>query len=183
MTMMMTILQTGPPGVPGAEVLPGQPDGTLETVGLALLTYGLVQVLSRVLDRVLTARTESQHPAPAPSAPASGGFRDEDRRRLEKSFEMLTAERERLQRMGDTLADIHEQTRGLAELRARTDPVDGQPLMHCRARAVVEQLNTQQRLVGQALDELRTLNRQNETMLRKLRAVWRRVSRWRSTGG
>ncbi len=182
MTMMTTILQTGPPGVPGAEVLPGQPDGTLETVGLALLAYGLVQVLSRVLDKVLTARAAETHP-PAPSgAAAGGGFRDEDRRRLEKSFEMLTADRERLQRMGDTLADIHEQTRGLAELRVRTDPVDGQPLMNCRARVVVEQLNTQQRLVGQALDELRTLNRQNETVLRKLRALWRRVSRWRPGG-
>jgi hypothetical protein len=182
MTMMMTILQTGPPGVPGAEVLPGQPDGTLETVGLALLAYGLVQVLSRVLDKVLTARAAETHAPASSGASAAGGFRDEDRRRLEKSFEMLTADRERLQRMADTLADIHEQTRGLAELRARTDPVDGQPLMNCRARVVVEQLNTQQRLVGQALDELRTLNRQNETVLRKLRALWRRVSRWRMNG-
>lgn len=181
--MLMTmILQTGPPGVPGAEVLPGQPDGTLETVGLALLAYGLVQVLSRVLDKVLTARA-AESPTPGPAATAGGGFRDEDRRRLEKSFEILTAERERLQRMADTLADIHEQTRWLAELRGRTDVIDGQPLMNCRARVVVEQLNTQQRLVGQALDELRTLNRQNETMLRKLRALWRRVSRWRPGGG
>jgi hypothetical protein len=176
--VILTILQTGPPGVPGAEVLPGQPDGTLETVGLALLAYGLVQVLSRVLDKVLTART-GEASAPSPAGAAGGGFRDEDRRRLEKSFEILTAERERLQRMADSLADIHEQTRWLAELRGRTDPIDGQPLMNCRARVVVEQLNTQQRLVGQALDELRTLNRQNETMLRKLRALWRRVSRWR----
>jgi hypothetical protein len=181
--MLMTmILQTGPPGAPGAEVLPGQPDGTLETVGLALLAYGLVQVLSRVLDKVLTARTESQHPAPAPSAPANGGFRDEDRRRLEKSFEMLTAERDKLARLAEAMTAIQENTRWLAEQRGRTDPADGQPLMHCRARAMVDQLNTQQRLVGQALDELRTLNRQNETVLRKLRAVWRRISRWRPGG-
>jgi hypothetical protein len=175
MMIMLTILQTGPPGVPGAEVLPGQPDGTLETVGLALLAYGLVQVLSRVLDKVLTARA-AEHATPGPAA---DGFRDEDRRRLEKAFELLAAERERLQRMGEAVASIQEQTRWLGDQRSRADPVDGQPPFNCRARAVVEQLNTQQRLVGQALDELRRLNRQNETVLRKLRALWRRVSRWR----
>lgn len=179
--MILTLFQTGPPGsTAGAEVLPGQPDGTVETVGLALLAYGLVQLLSRVLDKLLTARTADQ--VPPAGAPTAGGFRDEDRRRLEKSFEMLTSERERLKRMTDTVAAIQEQTRWLAELRGRTDPADGQPPFHCRARAVVDQLNTQQRLVGQALDELRALNRQNETVLRKLRSVWRRVSRWRSGG-
>ena len=177
--MMLTLLQTVPPGAPGAEVLPGQPDGTLETVGLALLAYGLVQVLSRVLDKVLTARAAETHP-PAAGGAAGGGFRDEDRRRLEKVFDMLAADWERLQRMGEAVASIQEQTRWLAEQRGRVDPADGQPLMVCRARAVADQLNTQQRLVGQALDELRTLNRQNETMLRKLRAVWRRIGRWRA---
>jgi hypothetical protein len=175
MTMLM-ILQTGPPVVPGAEVLPGQPDGTLETVGLALLAYGLVQVLSRVLDKVLTART-AEHSTPGSAA--AGGFRDEDRRRLEKAFDMLAADRERLQRMAEAVAAIQEQTRWLGEARGHADPVDGQPMFNCRARVVAEQLNTQQRLVGQALDELRRLNRQNETVLRKLRALWRRVSRWR----
>lgn len=180
---MTMIVQTAPPVTPGAEVLPGQPDGTLETVGLALLAYGLVQVLSRVLDKVLTARAEHMSSAPpAPTPAAGGGFRDEDRRRLEKAFEMLTADRERMLRLADTMAEIHEHTRWLAEQRGRTDPADGQPLMYCRARVVADQLNTQQRLVGQALDELRTLNRQNETMLRKLRSVWRRVSRWRPGG-
>jgi len=173
---MMTILQAGPPGASGAEVLPGQPDGTLETIGLALLAYGLVQLLSRVLDKVLTARAEHSTPG---AAPATGGFRNEDRRRLEKAFEMLAAERERLQRLGEAVASIQEQTRWLGDQRGRADPVDGQPLFNCRARVVVEQLNTQQRLVGQALDELRSLNRQNESVLRKLRALWRRVSRWR----
>ncbi len=170
----MILFQSTPPGAPGGEVLSGQPDPTLETVGLALLAYGLVQLLSRVLDRLLATRAAEQ-PAPA----AGGGFRDEDRRRLEKSFEMLTADRERLQRLGEAVTAIHEQTRWIAEQRGRNDPVDGQPLMNCRARAMVEQLNVQQRLVDQALDELRALNRQNETVLRKLRAVWRRLARWR----
>ena len=163
-------------------MLPGQPDGTVETVGLALLAYGLVQVLSRVMDKVLTARAAETHPPASNGAAAGGGFRDEDRRRLEKSFEMLNADRERMQRLGDAVAAIQEQTRWLAEQRTRTDPADGQPLIQCRARVMVEQLNTQQRLVGQALDELRALNRQNETVLRKLRAVWRRISRWRPGG-
>jgi hypothetical protein len=44
---------------------------------------------------------------------------------------------------------------------------------------MLEQLNTQQRLVGQALDEIRSLNRQNETVMRRLRSVWRGVSRRR----
>src|SRR4051794_25199792 len=128
----MTILQTGPPGAPGAEVLPGQPDGTLETVGLALLAYGLVQLLSRVLDKVLTARAAERSTPGA--APTTGGFRNEDRRRLEKTFEMLSAERERLQRLGEAVASIQEQTRWLGDQRGRTDPVDGQPLFNCRAR-------------------------------------------------
>lgn len=177
--MMMTILQTGPPAVPGAEVLPGQPDGTLETVGLALLAYGLVQVLSRVLDKLLTARAAEHSPPPSAAAPSGGGFRDEDRRRLEKTLEMLTAEREKLARLTEAVSAIHDNTRWVAELRGRTDSADGQPLMVCRARVMVDQLNAQQRLVGQTLDELRSLNRQNETVLRKLRSVWRRVSRWR----
>ncbi|HEX2077413.1 MAG TPA: hypothetical protein VHG08_06875 [Longimicrobium sp.] len=170
--MNTIFFQSTPPAAPGAEVLSGQPDGTLETVGLALLAYALVQLLSRVLDRVLSAR------APEP-ATADGGFRDEDRRRLGKAFEMLTADRERLQRLAEAVDEIHEQTRWVAEQRGRVDLVDGQPVWVCRARPMLEQLNVQQRLVGQALDELRALNRQNETVLRKLRAMWRRLSRWR----
>lgn len=177
--MNLLYLQAAPSGapvpMPDGAVLSGQPDPTLETVGLALLAYGLVQLLSRVLDKVLTARA-AEGTAPGPGAPA---FRAEDRKRLEKAFEMLTADRERLQRIGDAVDAIQEQTRWLSEQRARTDPADGQPMWNCRARGMLEQLNTQQRLVGQALDELRSLNRQNETVMRRLRSVWRRVSRWR----
>lgn len=177
--MITTLLQAAPPGGPASAPAGAQPEAALETVGLALLAYGLVQLLARVIDKLLTARTADAAPAPTPGSDASGGFREEDRKRLEKAFQMLTADRERVQRLGDTVAAVQEQTRWLAEQRARTDPVDGQPAWNCRARGVLEQLQTQQRLVGQALDELRGLNRQNETMLRRLRAVWRRVSRWR----
>jgi septal ring factor EnvC (AmiA/AmiB activator) len=179
--VILILLQAAPSGVPGpgpgGAMVPGQTDPTLETVGLALLAYGLVQLLSRVLDKLLTARTaQAEHPPPPT---LTGGFRDDDRKRLEKTFEMLTADRERLRRMAEAIAEIHEQTRWIAEQRARTDSVDGQPMWNCRARGFTEQLNTQQRLVGQALDELRGLNRQNETMLRRLRALWRKVNRWR----
>jgi septal ring factor EnvC (AmiA/AmiB activator) len=180
--VILTLLQAAPSGVPGpgpgGALASGPTDPTLETVGLALLAYGLVQLLSRVLDKLLTARAAgADHPPPAT---LTGGFRDDDRKRLEKTFEMLTADRERLRRMADAISEIHDHTKWIAEQRARTDSVDGQPMWNCRARGFAEQLNTQQRLVGQALDELRGLNRQNETMLRRLRAVWKKLGRWRN---
>jgi septal ring factor EnvC (AmiA/AmiB activator) len=181
--VILILLQAAPSGVPGpgpgGALVPGSTDPTLETVGLALLAYGLVQLLSRVLDKLLTARA-AQADHPPPQSTVTGGFRDDDRKRLEKTFEMLTADRERLRRMADAIAEIHEATKWIAEQRTRTDSVDGQPMWNCRARGFAEQLNTQQRLVGQALDELRGLNRQNETMLRRLRAVWKKLGRWRS---
>lgn len=178
---MLILLQTAPSGVPGSGPgggFPGQVDPTLETVGLALLAYGLVQLLGKVLDKLLASRAAEGAPPPS-----SGNFRDEDRKRLARTFEMLTADRERLGRMEETVAAIQEQTRWLSEQRTRTDPQDGQPLWNCRARGVLEQLNAQQQLVGQALDELRTLNRQNETVLRRLRSVWLRLARWKKGGG
>jgi hypothetical protein len=180
---MLTLLQIAPSGAqgpgPGGGLLPGPVDPTVETVGLALLAYGLVQLLAKVLDKLLVTRT----PEGAPTQVIVPSFRDEDRKRLAKTFDVVTADRERLTRVEETLAAIQEQTRWLAEQRARTDPVDGQPTWNCRARGVMEQLNAQQQLVGQALDELRALNRQNETVLRRLRSVWRRMSRWKRGGG
>ncbi len=179
---MLILLQAAPSGVPGPGPgggFPGQVDPTLETVGLALLAYGLVQLLAKVLDKLLASRAADG----APTQVIVPSFRDEDRKRLAKTFEMLAADRERLGRMEETVAAIQEQTRWLAEQRARTDPLDGQPMWNCRARGVLEQLNAQQQLVGQALDELRTLNRQNETVLRRLRSVWRRLARWKKGGG
>ena len=77
--MNTIFFQTAPPGATGGEVLSAPPEATLETVGLALLAYGLVQLLSRVVDRLLATRASETVAA----APAAGGFRDEDRRRLE----------------------------------------------------------------------------------------------------
>lgn len=171
--MISLILQGVPSaGLPDGPVLPSHSDGTLETVGLALLAYGLVQLLARVLDKLLASRA-AESPAPVPS------FRAEDRKRLDKVFEMMTADRERLARVAEVVDEIREQTRWMDEQRGRVDPVDGQPVWNCRARGMLEQMNAQQRLLGQALEELRGLNRQNETVMRRLRSVWRRVSRWR----
>lgn len=181
--MFFHLIQGAPSGTPapgaGGALVPGLSDPAIETVGLALLAYGLVQLLGKVLDKLLASRTPDAPPPPPPA----GSFRDEDRKRLAKTFEMVAADRERLGRMEEAVGAIQEQTRWLAEQRTRTDPVDGQPMWNCRARGVLEQLNAQQQLVGQALDELRALNRQNETVLRRLRSVWRRLSRWKKGGG
>lgn len=129
--MFQTVQQPPSAGDPVAR----PPDATLETVGIALLAYGLVQLLSRVLDKVVTNRD---------AAPPS--FGPEDRKRLEQVAEILAAERDRFRRLS-------------------------------------EQLETQQRLVGVALDELRAVGKHNENVLRKLRALWLRVGRRRSDGG
>jgi hypothetical protein len=148
----------------------------LDTVGLALLSYGLVQLLAKLIDklplgRVLERRTDT-----------GGGFTEEDRKRLERTYELVTSDTERVDRMHQIIREIQEQTRWLAEQRSRTDPRDGEPMWNCRGRLLVERLDTQQRLVGQALDDLRELDKKHENALRKLRALWRRAGRRQSDG-
>lgn len=127
---------------PGSDPAAASPDGTLNTVGLALLAYGLVQLLSRVIDRIpVGGRGAGDRRADGHGA----GFSDEDRRRLAHVVEMAAEARDRQDRTGDALA-------------------------------------TQQRLIGQALDELREVRRENENLLRKLRALWRRIGRRRGDG-
>lgn len=112
------------------------PSDPVNTVGLALLAYGLVQVIAKVIDKIpwrgMTyeqSRRESKE-----------GFSDEDRKRLERTMELLNAESQRLERMQEALA-------------------------------------TQQRLVGQVLDETRITSQKIENNSRKLRAVWNRIGR------
>jgi hypothetical protein len=105
-------------------------DDPLSTVGLALLAYGLVQLLSKVIDRMTTGRSGL--------ADARGAFGEEDRKRLERSFELLAAGDQRLQRIAEAGA-------------------------------------TQQKLVGQVLDELRESTRKHEHLARKINAVWNRI--------
>lgn len=107
----------------------------LNTVGLALLAYGLVQLLSKVVDKLpLWGRATSERP----NGNERGSFSAEDRKRLERSCELIAVESQRLQRMQEALA-------------------------------------TQQRLIGQALDELRTVSSELRNVARKLRALWARV--------
>lgn len=104
----------------------------LNTVGLALLAYGLVQLLSKIVDKLPLWR------ATAGDGGARATFGDEDRKRLERACELIAAESQRLQRMQ-------------------------------------EALTTQQKLLGQALDELRSVSRELNTVNRKLRALWTRI--------
>ncbi|HEU0012600.1 MAG TPA: hypothetical protein VFQ45_02915, partial [Longimicrobium sp.] len=129
---------------------------------------------------VLCEKPMTRHVAEAEAAAAApGGFRPEDRRRLEKAVEMLSAGRDQMRRIADGVALVQEQTRWVAEQRARTDPTDGEPLWTCRGRGLAEQLQVQQRLVGQVLDDVRVIHQQNQGMMRRLRAMWRRLTRKR----
>jgi hypothetical protein len=127
----MTGTQTTLPGEtgPSAHRSPVS-DDPLNTVGLALLAYGLVQLLSKFIDKIGMGRTGMEV--------RGAGFGEEDRKRLERVNELLTAVDQRLQR------------------------VSGSGV-------------TQQRLAGQALDELRECTRRHESLARKLHAVWNRI--------
>jgi hypothetical protein len=104
-------------------------DDPLSVVGLALLAYGLVQLLARVVDKLPVWRSG---PADRRAVEPGSGFTEQDRKRLERAC---------------------------------------------------EQLEVQQRLVGQALDGIRELDKRLENVLRKLRALWRRVGRRRGDRG
>ena len=114
--------------------------GPLNTVGLALLAYGLVQLLAKIIDRMPWRNGQQER------GRQGDAFTDEDRKRLERGVELITVESQRLQRMQEMLA-------------------------------------TQQRLVGQALDELRGANERLENVTKKLRALWVRLGRRGSDGG
>lgn len=138
---MIEVLQSPLSGIPGAQV-PSQQDAggyvhrgaddPLSTVGLALLAYGLVQLLSKIIDKIALNRGSDNRFA------ATGAFGDEDRKRLERTCELLASGDQRLQRIAETAA-------------------------------------TQQKLVGQVLDELRDSGRKQEQVARKLNAVWNRI--------
>lgn len=114
------------PDVPSHSDRGGDP---LSTVGLALLAYGLVQILSKVVDRVTSRSGTGEH---------HSSFNDEDRKRLERSCDLLVTSDQRLQRIAEAEA-------------------------------------TQQKLVGQVLDELRDYGRKHEQLARKVNAVWNRI--------
>jgi hypothetical protein len=177
--------------VPGAAVpddaVAGAAAGGLEaadplnTVGLALLAYGLVQLLAKVIDRLPVFKTGGEHHGGS-SGSGAAGFGPDDRKRLERVLEQVVADHQRLERLDELLRDVAEGTRWMAEMRAR-DPRDGEPVWACRARALADPLAVNQRLTGQALDELRTANARLDNVLRKMRALWMRLGRRKKDRG
>ncbi|HET7232845.1 MAG TPA: hypothetical protein VFJ16_22740 [Longimicrobium sp.] len=145
-----------PGALPGSQ--PGGPMDPLGTVGLALLAYGLVQLLSKVVDKLPAWRAGAE-PAGhggggggsgGGGGGAAGGFNIEDRKRLERVYEQAVADRQRLERLEE---------------------------------AVREQLSVHQRLIGQALDDLREAHGKLDNLTRKLRALWMRVGRRKKDRG
>lgn len=165
----------GGAGAPGS----GSMD-PLGTVGLALLAYGLVQLLSKVVDKLPVGRHGGD---PAPAGAAGTGFTPDDRKRLERILEQVAADHERIERLQEAVREIHDATRWMADPRNRADPRDGEPTWACRARTLSDPIAVNQRLSGQALDELREVNAKLDNVLRKLRALWLRVGRRRKDRG
>lgn len=169
--------EAAPPGAGDASTrLPTAPGVTapqaadpLGTVGIALLAYGLVQLLSKVVDKLPLWRSGGQEPA------AGASFNPDDRKRLERMYELVVSDHERMLRMQEEVREIHEYTRWASEQRNRMDARDGEPLWQCKARGMIDQAATNQRLIGQALDELREMNAKLDNVLRKLRALWVRT--------
>jgi hypothetical protein len=155
-----------PPGSPST-----QPNDPLGTVGLALLAYGLVQLLSKVVDRLPLGRQGGDA--------QDGGFTREDRKRLDRLLEIAVADHARLERMQEEVREIYDYARWASEQRRRVDPVGDEAGWRHRGEALQEQLATNQRLIGQALDELREVHARLDNVLRKLRALWTRVGQRR----
>jgi hypothetical protein len=148
----------------------GSTGDPLASVGLALLAYALVQLLARVVDRL-----------PIGHGAAGGKHGADDRERLERVHELARTDHERIERMEKLLREVHEQTRWLNEQRLLGR--DGTGPFHCQAPALREDLATNRRLVGQALDALREIQADTANLLRKLRALWGRVGRRRDDQG
>lgn len=160
-------------GPPGGAVPPNDP---LSTVGLALLAYGLVQLLAKVVDKLPVGGRGGE---PPPGAAFGAG----DRKRLERVLEQVVSDHERIQRLQEMVREVHEATRWIGEMRGRIDPRDGEPVWQCRARVVMDQLAVNQRLAGQAIDDLREVDAKLTNVLRKLRGLWLRVGRRRMDRG
>ncbi|HET7462883.1 MAG TPA: hypothetical protein VFJ82_16640 [Longimicrobium sp.] len=128
----------------------GRENDPLSTVGLALLAYGLVQLLSKVVDKLPVWRAGGEAAAGSTAAGGPAGFNVEDRKRLERVYEQAVADRQRLERLEE---------------------------------AVREQLTVHQRLIGQALDDLREVHAKLDNVSRKLRALWMRLGRRKKDRG
>ena len=151
----------------------GQPGDPLGTVGIALLAYGLVQLLSRVVDRLPFGRQAG------PEA-GEGGFTRDDRKRLERLMDIAAADHARIERMQEELKEVYDYARWATEQRRRLGgPADEGGWRH-RVEGLVDHMATNQRLIGQSLDELREVQGKLDNVLRKLRALWIRVGQRRN---
>ena len=141
---------------------PNAPMDPLNTVGLALLAYGLVQLLSKVIDKLPVGRSHDAAQGGATGG-AGGGFTPDDRKRLERLLEQVTVDRQQLERLQEAVREIQD--------------------VALRSRGMSDQLQVNQRLIGQALDELRETQAKLDNILRKLRSLWVRVGRRRKDKG
>ena len=161
------------PALPGASP-GGQPGDPLGTVGIALLAYGLVQLLSRVVDRLPFGRQAG------PEGAEGGGFTRDDRKRLERLVEIAAADHARIERMQEELKEVYDYARWATEQRRRLgSPADEGAWRH-RMEGLLDHMATNQRLIGQALDELREVQGKLDNVLRKLRALWLRLGQRRN---
>ena len=152
----------------------GQPGDPLGTVGIALLAYGLVQLLSRVVDRLPFGR-----PA-GPEGGEGGGFTRDDRKRLERLTEIAAADHARIERMQEELKEVYDYARWATEQRRRLGGSSDEGAWRHRVEGLLDQMSTNQRLIGQALDELREVQGKLDNVLRKLRALWIRMGQRRN---
>lgn len=172
-----------PVGLPGSSVDPttalpgasptGQPGDPLGTVGIALLAYGLVQLLSRVIDRLPFGRAGG-------ADGAEGGFTRDDRKRLERLVEIAAADHARIERMQEELKEVYDNARWATEQRRRLGGTADEGTWRHRVEGLLDQMGTHQRLIGQALDELREVQGKLDSVLRKLRALWIRMGQRRN---
>jgi len=126
-----TTVATGQlPADPGLPIPRGRENDPLSTVGLALLAYGLVQLLSKVVDKLPVWRSGPEaQPAGAAAAGAAAGFTAEDRKRLERVYEQAVADRQRLERLEDAVREqlaVHQRLIGqvLDDLREAHTKLD-----------------------------------------------------------
>jgi hypothetical protein len=142
-------------------------------VGIALLAYGLVQLLSRVVDRLPFGRAGG-------TDAAEGGFTRDDRKRLERLVEIAAADHARIERMQEELKEVYDYARWATEQRRRLGGTADESSWCHRVEGLLDQMGTNQRLIGQALDELREVQGKLDNVLRKLRALWVRVGQRRN---
>jgi len=171
------VVQPGSPvdpttAFPGAQPT-GQPGDPLGTVGIALLAYGLVQLLSRVVDRLPFGR-------PGTAEGGESNFGRDDRKRIERLVEIAAADHARIERMQEELKEVYDYARWATEQRRRPGGIVEDGSWRHRVEGLLEQMATNQRLIGQALDELREVQGKLDNVLRKLRALWIRVGQRRN---